>query len=746
MHVAFEKAGQKKGLEIWRIENFEPVPYPKKDYGKFYTGDSYIVLHTMESKSRALSWDVHFWLGLETTQDEAGAAAIFTVQLDDALGGAPIQHREVQEHESQLFLNYFKKNGIRYMPGGVASGFNNVEINAAGEKRLFQVKGKKNIRVRQVALSVNSMNKGDCFILDAGDEIFVYVGAKAKRAEKIKAISAAHQIRDQDHNGRASIEIIDEFSSEHDVHNFFKVLGSGSPDEVTDESEDDEAFERSQESETTLYTVSDASGKLTIEPIAQKPLRQEMLNTNDCFILDTGHGIFVWVGKGSTDQEKKQAINHAQEFIKKKNYPTWTKVSRIVEGAETAPFKQYFMSWRDKGTTYSRLIRIANDNDSDTATDEEFDASVLHKLKKSGGRALGFMPDNGEGEAEVFRVENMEIVPIPKENYGFFFGGDSYVIKYEYRNKRGGHGYVIYYWQGLTSSTDEKAASAIHAAKMSSEIGVKSMQVRVVQGFESRHFLKVFKGKIVVLTGGKASGFRNVHDHDSYDVDGTRLFRVRGTCADDVRANQVEEVAKSLASDDVFILETPTNTFVWYGKGANDFEQSMGLSVSKTISPGRDAIVIYEGEEPNEFWDALGGKGDYDHEIDPPGAPFLEPRLFHCSIKTNGKFKVEEVSQFEQDDLDPDDIMVLDGGDEVYVWVGKGSTDEEKAKSIEMANEYIRTDPTERSEETVTIITVQQGGEPRSFKRLFPAWNDHLWEKYVSYEDYRNQVMAANKK
>ncbi len=51
------------------------------------------------------------------TQDESGAAAIFTVQMDDYLGGKPIQYREVQGHESNAFLGYFKK-GLQYMVSG----------------------------------------------------------------------------------------------------------------------------------------------------------------------------------------------------------------------------------------------------------------------------------------------------------------------------------------------------------------------------------------------------------------------------------------------------------------------------------------------------------------------------------------------------------------------------------------------------------------------------------------------------
>ena len=73
-------------------------------------------LHTLKTKEKQFGreWNIHFWLGAQTSQDEAGVAAYKTVELDDSLKGAPIQHREVQNHESKLFLSYFPK-GIQYV-------------------------------------------------------------------------------------------------------------------------------------------------------------------------------------------------------------------------------------------------------------------------------------------------------------------------------------------------------------------------------------------------------------------------------------------------------------------------------------------------------------------------------------------------------------------------------------------------------------------------------------------------------
>ncbi|KAF5272844.1 hypothetical protein FQR65_LT00440 [Abscondita terminalis] len=721
---AFANAGKVAGIEIWRIEDFKPVAYPKKDYGKFYTGDSYIILHTKE-KNGLFSWDLHFWLGTETSQDEAGSAAILSVALDDQLGGDPVQYREVQEHESQLFLSHFK-SGIRYLPGGVSSGFSHVDRNAF-EKKLFQVKGKRNIRVKQVPLGISSMNKGDCFILDAGNNIYVYVGAKSKRTERLKAIHAANLIRDQDHGGRSKINVLDEFSLPTEVDEFFQVLGNGSPSEVPDESAggDDEQFESSQERTVTLHRVSDSSGRMQVEQVGQKPLRQAQLDANDCFILETGDAnLFVWIGKKCNKKEKDEAMVKAQEFLKSKNYPTWTHVERVVQDAEPSTFRQYFQSWQATGELHPRAIRSAT-------------AKPTPLAEKSGGELPEFMPDDGSGEMEVYRVENFELVPVPVETYGKFFGGDSYVIKY--KSSRGK--WVIYYWQGNKSSIDEKAASAIQAVRLDNELGGKAVQIRVVQDFEPKHFLHMFKGKLITFLGGHASGFKNVKEHDAYVEGETRLYRIRGTNEIDVRASQQLPSAKSLESDDVFIVDTGEHTWLWFGKGSDDIEKELAHNFAQQLVPGSSPITVKEGEERSDFWDALGGRTPYAKNFKANTQVLTETKLYHCHVSDNGHVKVEEIQDFQQNDLDEDDVMIIDSTEEIFVWIGKGATEHEIKHVFSKLHQLLR----RYQRENAVVVTVKQGDEPDLFTMLFPSWNSNIWTSGSSYNDIKQKLKESNK-
>lgn len=60
-----------------------------------------------------------------------------------------MQHREIQGHESDKFLSYFKPCIIP-LEGGVASGFKKPEEEEF-ETRLYTCRGKRVVRMKQVS-------------------------------------------------------------------------------------------------------------------------------------------------------------------------------------------------------------------------------------------------------------------------------------------------------------------------------------------------------------------------------------------------------------------------------------------------------------------------------------------------------------------------------------------------------------------------------------------------------------------
>lgn len=708
----------------------ELVLVPLSAHGNFYEGDCYIILSTRRVGS-LLSQNIHFWIGKDSSQDEQSCAAIYTTQLDDYLGGSPVQHREVQYHESDTFRGYFKQ-GIIYKKGGVASGMKHVETNTYDVKRLLHVKGKRNIRATEVEMSWDSFNQGDVFLLDLGMVIIQWNGPESNSGERLKAMLLAKDIRDRERGGRAEIGVIEgdkEAASPELMTVLQNTLGRRSiikpavPDEVTDQQ---------QKSNIMLYHVSDTTGQLSVTEVATRPLVQELLNHDDCYILDqSGTKIYVWKGKGATKVEKQAAMSKALDFIKMKGYPSSTNVETVNDGAESAMFKQLFQKWSVKdqttglGKTFSigKIAKIFQD---------KFDVTLLHTKPEVAAQER--MVDDGNGKVEVWRIENLELVPVEYQWHGFFYGGDCYLVLYTY-DVNGKPCYILYIWQGRHASQDELAASAYQAVEVDQQFGGAPVQVRVSMGKEPRHFMAIFKGKLVIYEGG-TSRKGNVEPDPP-----VRLFQIHGNNKSNTKAVEVSASASSLNTNDVFLLWTQAEHYLWYGKGSSGDERAMAKELAELLCDG-DADTVAEGQEPPEFWDLLGGKAPYanDKRLQQETLD-IQVRLFECSNKT-GRFLVTEVTDFTQDDLSPGDVMLLDTWDQVFLWIGAEANATEKEGALSTAQEYLVTHPSGRDPDT-PILIIKQGFEPPTFTGWFLAWDPHIWSEGKSYEQLKNELGDA---
>jgi len=305
----------------------------------FYTGDSYIVLFTYNAtdidgkKTDKLLYNVHFWLGSETSQDEMGTAAYKTVELDDLLGDLPVQYREVQGHESKEFLDIFGGQ-IMTMKGGIDSGFNKVKP-ADYKPRLLHMKGAKQIRVTECPLSWKSLNEGDVFLLDAGLDIFQWNGKTAGINEKRKANEIIQALK-KDRNGKPKSKVLDDLE---DDETFWKLLGGKpGPGQIAKATSDDIKVEKVK----VLFELSDKSGELKQTKVGENAVKKSMLNTNEVFILDVGHTVYAWIGKGASKAERANGIKFATDYLKNNNRPMHTPVVRVMEGAEPKAFLSEF--------------------------------------------------------------------------------------------------------------------------------------------------------------------------------------------------------------------------------------------------------------------------------------------------------------------------------------------------------------------------------------------------------------------
>ncbi|KAL2338665.1 hypothetical protein Fmac_013111 [Flemingia macrophylla] len=552
LHVAHMDAFKKNfyfeidGLEIWRIENFNPVSIPQSSYGKFFTGDSYLILKTIASKGGALRHDIHYWLGKDTSQDEAGTSAIKAVELDAALGGRAVQYREVQGHETEKFRSYFKPCIIP-QEGGAASGFKHVEAEEH-KTRLFVCKGKHVVQVKEASLILflfhwlvevpfarSSLNHDDIFILDTESKIFQFNGCNSCIQERAKALEVLQYIKDTYHDGKCEIASIEDgkLMSDSETGEFWACFGGFAPLPRKTASTDDKP---AGSHPPKLLCV----GKGKAAPINTDSLTKELLDTNKCYILDCGLEVFAWMGRNTSLDERKSASRAADELVRDTNRPK-SHTIRVIEGFETVMFRSKFDSWPQgaHGTM-----------------PEDGRGKVAALLKRQGLDVKGLVKSelvkeepqphiDCTGQLQIWRVNGQEKILLPPTDQSKFYNGDCYIFHYAYPGEDREE-YLIGTWIGKTSVEGERASALSLASKM----------------FESMKFLPA--------QGGQSDGYKNhiaekgIPD-ETYSEDGVALFRIQGYGPENMQAIQVEPVASSLNSSYCYILHSGPTVFSWSG-------------------------------------------------------------------------------------------------------------------------------------------------------------------------------------
>ncbi|KAL2534757.1 Villin-4 [Abeliophyllum distichum] len=709
---AFQGTGQKAGIEIWRIEKFNPVPVPKSSYGNFFMGDSYVILKTTASKSGALHHDIHYWLGKDTSQDEASTAAIKTIELDATLGGRAVQYREPQGQETERFLSYFKPCIIP-QEGGVASGFKHAEAEEH-KIRLFVCKGKHVVQVKEVPFVRSSLNHDDIFILDSKSKIFQFNGSNSTIQERAKALEVVQYLKDTYHNGKCEIAAIEDgkLMADSDTGEFWGLFGGFAPlprKTATNETESTDAVPNK------LFCVE----KGQMQPVEADSLTRKLLDTYKCYILDSGAEVFVWTGRNTSLDQRKIASEAADELLGTVDRPK-ARIIRLIEGFETVTFRSKFDSWHQS---------------TNVAVSEDGRGKVAALLKRQGVNVKGLLKAESPkeepqlyidctGNLQVWRVNGKGKTLLPASDQSKFYSGDCYIFQYSYPGEEVEE-HLIGTWWGKQSAEGDRVSATSQASKMVESLKFLPTQARIYEGKEPIQFFAIFQS-FIVFKGGLSEGYKHYIaekelEDDTYREDGLALFRVQGSGPDNMQAIQVEPVASSLNSSYCYILHSGSSVFTWSGNLTTSEDQELVERQLDLIKPDMQSRLQKEGAESEQFWDLLGGKSEYPSQRIARDAE-SDPHLFSCNFSKGG-LKVTEIYNFNQDDLMTEDIFILDCYSDIYIWVGQQVESKNKLNALDIGEKFLESDfLMEKLSHQAPIYIVMEGSEPTFFTRFF-TWD-----------------------
>ncbi|KAJ6637773.1 Protein flightless-1 [Pseudolycoriella hygida] len=751
-----EDDGQIPGLTIWEIENFLPNKIDEVVHGKFYEGDCYIVLKTSTDDVGQLTWEIYFWIGVNATLDKRACAAIHAVNLRNYLGARCRTIREEQGDESEEFFSLFE-TPVTYIEGGrTATGFFTVE-DLVYVTRMYRVHGNgASIHFEPVPVEFESLDPRYVFVLDCGEVIHMWYGKKSKNTLKSKARLMVEKINKNERKNKSEILMENQGTESTE---FWKALGF---DVASPESKPQEHVEDFVPSLPRLYQVQLGMGYLELPQVEvpQQKLVHTLLNSKNVYILDCYLDLFVWFGKKSTRLVRAAAVKLSQELFNMIERPDIATVTRVQEGTETQIFKSKFIGWEEIiAVDFTRTAQSVAKTGADLTKwakqqETRADLAALFMPRQPPmtlAKAAQLEEDwNLDLEAmEAFVWEGKKYVRLPDEELGHFYTDACYVFLCRYcippdeDDEDGENGTgdgqsvaedeiqcVVYFWQGRQAGNMAWLTFTFTLQKkFKAMFGEELEVVRIHQQQEHLKFLAHFKRKFIIKNGRRNE--KNRTPDGKAPVEFYHLRSNGGALF--TRLIQVKPDATLLNSAFCYILYVPFETedasesgivYVWIGSKSTPEESKLIQEIAEEMfnNPWVSLQILNEGEEPeNFFWIALGGKKPYETD-----ATFMEfTRLFRCSNE-KGYFTVaEKCSDFCQDDLADDDIMILDNGEQIFLWLGARCSEVEIKLAYKSAQVYIQHMRIKQPERPRKLFLTLKNKESRRFTKCFHGWGVH---------------------
>lgn len=211
---------------------------------------------------------------------------------------------------------------------------------------------------------------------------------------------------------------------------------------------------------------------------------------------------------------------------------------------------------------------------------------------------------------------------------------------------KGDHRYLIQ-WVGPRLPGDQLSAYREYMAILTDHVYNPSeiTRVTVMQGHEDDTLLKFFPNGFICHDGP----YKPIAERlEQIKADGA-LYKIQGPFGETPQAIQQDQIiCEKLNSNEAFFVvgKGGDSSWYWIGEGASPEETEYAKKLGGILAAGASVNTGFkEGEETDDFWEALGGKTKYS-SIKEMGIPIgFEPRLFQIS-NSQGFVHMKEIYNF----------------------------------------------------------------------------------------------------